>query len=47
MLRALNEYHIAGPITNIPFLTEIFKHKDFIKGNFDIDFVENKFLTRT
>jgi acetyl-CoA carboxylase, biotin carboxylase subunit len=44
MLRALSEYHIAGPITNIPFLIEILKHKDFIKGNFDINFVERKFL---
>ncbi len=44
MLRALSEYHIAGPITNIPFLSEILKHKDFVKGNFDINFVERKFL---
>ncbi|OGU31110.1 MAG: pyruvate carboxylase subunit A [Ignavibacteria bacterium GWA2_35_9] len=46
MLRALAEYHIAGPVTNIPFLLEIFKHKDFIKNNFDINFVERKFLNK-
>lgn len=47
MLRALSEYHIAGPVTNIPFLTKIFKHKDFVKGNFDINFVEKNFLKKS
>ncbi len=44
ILRALSEYHVAGPVTNIPFLSELLKHKNFVKGNFDINFVEKKFL---
>lgn len=43
MKRALGEYHIAGVITNIWFLKKIFEHSDFVKGNFDINFIENRF----
>ncbi len=46
MQRALSEYHIAGVITNIPFLTKIFLSKEFNDGNFDINFVERDFLTK-
>ncbi len=44
MKRALSEYHIAGLITNIYFLKGILKQKDFIKGNFDINYVEREYL---
>lgn len=44
MKRALNEYRIAGVITNISFLNEILEHKTFTNGLFDINFVENEFL---
>ena len=44
MLRALREYQIAGVTTNISFLENILQHQAIIKGNFDINFVENDFL---
>jgi acetyl-CoA carboxylase biotin carboxylase subunit len=43
MIRALNEYHIAGVTTNLSFLIQIFRNKDFTDGNFDINFLEQKF----
>ncbi len=43
MIRALNEYHIAGVTTNLSFLIQIFQNKDFASGNFDINFLEQKF----
>ena len=43
MQRALNEYHIAGLITNIYFLSGIFIQKDFYDGRFDINYVEREF----
>jgi len=46
MQRALGEYHIAGVITNISFLSKIFLSKEFNDGNFDISFVEREFLTK-
>ncbi|GBD87874.1 acetyl-/propionyl-coenzyme A carboxylase alpha chain [bacterium BMS3Abin03] len=45
MKRALSEYQIAGVITNIVFLKSIIEHPVFEKGSFDINFVENEFLT--
>ena len=44
MLKALNEYHIRWLDYKYSFLSEILKHKDFVKGNFDINFLEKKFL---
>jgi acetyl/propionyl-CoA carboxylase alpha subunit len=45
MNRALTEYQIAGVTSNIPFLELILKHPVFIDGSFDINFVENEFLS--
>jgi len=47
MKRALNEYQIAGVITNISFLKNILVHPKFVKGSFDINFVENEFLKKS
>lgn len=40
--RALNEYTIAGVITNVNFLSEIIANKNFIDGNIDINFLEHE-----
>ena len=45
MKRALNEYQIAGVTSNIPFLELILNHNVFTDGSFDINFVENEFLS--
>jgi acetyl-CoA carboxylase biotin carboxylase subunit len=45
MKRALNEYQIAGVTSNIPFLQLILDHPVFTDGSFDINFVENEFLS--
>ncbi len=44
MQRALEEYHIAGLITNIYFLSGIFKQKNFREGQFDINYIEREYL---
>jgi len=46
MERALEEYHIAGLITNIYFLSGILKQKDFLEGRFDINYVEREYLNK-
>jgi acetyl-CoA carboxylase biotin carboxylase subunit len=40
MRRALDEFRIEGIKTTIPFHKKIFNHPDFIKGNFNTDFIE-------
>jgi len=45
MKRALSEYQIAGITSNIHFLELILNHKVFTDGSFDINFVENEFLS--
>ena len=45
MKRALSEYQIAGVTSNIPFLELILNHPVFTNGSFDINFVENEFLS--
>lgn len=47
MKRALNEFQISGVITNISFLNFILSNKDFIKGNYDIHFIDNLFKDGT
>ncbi len=42
MKRALSEYHIAGVITNIPFLRSIFNNRNFERGKIDINFLERE-----
>ncbi len=39
MLRALEEYHIMGIRTNIPFLRKILAHPLFISGDYDTQFI--------
>ncbi len=46
MIRALKEYRISGVINNIPFLLEVYKNKNFINGNFDINFIEKEELIK-
>ena len=41
-LRALGEFNISGVINNITFLTQILSNEQFIKGNFDINFLERE-----
>jgi acetyl-CoA carboxylase biotin carboxylase subunit len=43
MRRALEEYRIIGVKTNIPFHQQIVTHTEFIYGQFDTTFVENRF----
>lgn len=46
MIRALKEYRISGVTNNIPFLLEVFVNKNFINGNFDINFIEKEELIK-
>jgi acetyl/propionyl-CoA carboxylase alpha subunit len=46
MERALEEYHIAGLITNIYFLSGIIKQKNFREGIFDINYIEREYLNK-
>ncbi|XWN38028.1 MAG: acetyl-CoA carboxylase biotin carboxylase subunit [Balneola sp.] len=43
MLRALDEYEIAGCKTTIPFCEFTLKHKDFIEAKYDTHFVKDHF----
>jgi acetyl-CoA carboxylase biotin carboxylase subunit len=43
MRHALEEFIVEGVPTTIPFHQEIFEHPDFIAGDYDIGFLENKF----
>ncbi|MCK5505244.1 MAG: acetyl-CoA carboxylase biotin carboxylase subunit, partial [Thermodesulfovibrionia bacterium] len=42
MRRALNEFIIEGIKTTIPFYLKILDDPDFISGNFNTHFIENK-----
>lgn len=44
MKRALEETVIEGIDTNIDFLLEIIKNKNFIRGDYDTSFIESNFL---
>jgi acetyl-CoA carboxylase biotin carboxylase subunit len=46
MKRALSEYHIAGLITNISFLKLIIGQKEFNDGKFDINFLNEDFMSK-
>lgn len=41
-LRALKEFRIRGVKTNIPFLENVVQHPDFLKGNYDTTFIDEK-----
>lgn len=43
MLRALDEYHISGVRTTIPFCRYTLKHDSFKSGNYDTHFVQDHF----
>lgn len=43
MLRALDEYEIAGCRTTIPFCKYVLKHESFVSGNYDTHFVPDHF----
>lgn len=45
MKRALQEYHIGGIITTIPFHLQILDHPDFVAGRLDTGFVERNLST--
>ncbi|KNC96329.1 acetyl-CoA carboxylase, biotin carboxylase subunit [Spizellomyces punctatus DAOM BR117] len=36
---ALNDFHVAGPTTNIPFLTSLATHPSFISGDISTSFI--------
>lgn len=46
MKRALEELVIEGVQTNQDFLLNIIKNPDFIRGNFDTSFIEEKILKK-
>jgi pyruvate carboxylase len=41
MLRNLREFRIRGIKTNIPFLENVVKHPNFIKGEYDTSFIDS------
>lgn len=43
MLRAIEEYHIDGCETTLPFGTYVLQHEAFVSGNFDTNFVNKHF----
>ena len=47
MKRALQELVIDGIETNTDFLLDIIRNPDFIRGNFNTSFIEDKILNRT
>ena len=44
MKRALGEFAIGGVKTNIDFQYDILNNKDFVKGNYDTSFIEEKLV---
>jgi acetyl/propionyl-CoA carboxylase alpha subunit len=42
MIRALEEYRVIGVRTNIPFHQHLLQNPDFLKGNFNTQFVQEK-----
>jgi acetyl-CoA carboxylase biotin carboxylase subunit len=46
MKSALEEYHIAGLVTNIPFLRLLFEQPDFREGRFDINYLTEEFIKK-
>lgn len=41
MRRALRDSHIRGVKTNIPFLLNVLDHPDFVRGKFDLNFIDD------
>jgi len=42
MCRALGDYRVSGIRTNLAFLARVLAHPDFVRGEYDIDFVATK-----
>jgi acetyl-CoA carboxylase biotin carboxylase subunit len=40
MKRALNEFGLDGVSTTIPFHLKVLEHEKFLRGDFDIKFLE-------
>jgi acetyl-CoA carboxylase biotin carboxylase subunit len=45
MIRAIDDYHISGVETTLPFCKFVMQHDAFITGNFDTHFVKHYFNT--
>jgi acetyl-CoA carboxylase biotin carboxylase subunit len=43
MIRAIDDYHISGVETTLPFCKFVMQHDAFITGNFDTHFVKHYF----
>lgn len=43
LVQALQDTHVAGPVTNISFLSALSQHKDFIAGEVDTGLIERDF----
>jgi acetyl-CoA carboxylase biotin carboxylase subunit len=43
MIRAIDEYHITGVATTLPFCKFVMQHEDFTSGDFNTKFVEKNF----
>jgi acetyl/propionyl-CoA carboxylase alpha subunit len=43
MIRAIDDYHITGVETTLPFCRFVLQHTAFTSGNFDTHFVKNHF----
>ena len=47
MVRAINEYHITGITTTLPFGLFVMQHEAFTSGNFDTHFVKKYFTPQS
>lgn len=47
MLNAINNYHVEGIETTLPFGTFVFEHEAFRSGNFDTHFVKKHYSAET
>ncbi len=43
MIRAIDDYHISGIATTLPFGKFVMQHDAFLSGNFDTTFIEKYF----
>ena len=46
MRRALSEYYISGIVNNIALLNLVMENENFVKGNYDINFIEEHLLNK-
>jgi acetyl-CoA carboxylase, biotin carboxylase subunit len=46
VLNSLNEFQIAGVVTNIPFLQKILMNENFRKGNYNINFLQEEIFSK-